>query len=107
MTTTLTDQFETLAHLLRQAISLLEESGDAFWVAYLQRGLRQVDQHHLAGATFILGCFGGQDTFSDVVIGKQWEAEAPLRFQNANARLMGLRNHIFSTADAIASRRHW
>ena len=103
----LAQQFDTLAHLLRQTISLLEESDERFWVGYLKRGLRQVDEHRLSGATFILGCYGGQDTFSDVVIAKHWEHEAPLQFRNANARLSSLRDDIFASASAIASRRHW
>jgi hypothetical protein len=103
----LAEQFDTLAHLLRQTISLLEESEERFWIGYLQRGLKQVDDHHLAGATFILGCFGGQDTFSDVVIARHWQQAQPLQFENANARLHRLRNDILSTASAIASRRHW
>ena len=103
----LAEQFNTLAHLLRQTISLLEESEERFWLAYLKRGLKKIDEGHLAGATFILGCYGGQDTFSDVIIGRHWEQDAPLRFQNANARLQSLRNDIFESASAIASRRHW
>ena len=103
----LAEQFETLANLLRQTISLLEESDERFWISYLKRGLRQVDEHRLAGATFILGCYGGEDTFSDFVIAPHWQQEAPLQFENANARLNHLRNGIFTAASAIASRRHW
>jgi len=103
----LAEQFDTLALLLRQTISLLEESDERFWVAYLQRGLRQVDEHRLSGATFVLGCYGGQDTFSDVVIARHWEHDAPLQFKNANARLKRLRDDIFASASIIASRRHW
>ena len=104
---TLHEQFDTLAHLLRQTISLLQESEDKFWVAYLQRGLRQVEERKLAGATFVLGCYGGQDTFSDVVIGSHWQEAEPLKFKNANARLQTLRTEVFESAGAIASRRHW
>ena len=105
--TTLTDQFEDLSRQLRQLISLLEECDDRFWIAFLERGLHMVDRHHLSGATFVLGCYGGQDTFSDVVIGRQWEENQPLQFKNANARLSALRDDVFTTASAIASRRHW
>lgn len=103
----LSREFESLSHQLRQVISLLEESGDAFWIAFLRRGLRQVDERRLAGATFVLGCYGGEDTFSDVVIGKHWQESKPLEFKNANARLQVLRDGIFESAGAIASRRHW
>jgi hypothetical protein len=107
MAETLHEQFEHLAHQLRQTIALLEESQDRFWIAFLNRGLRQVDEHRLSGATFVLGCYGGEDTFSDVVIGKQWEQSNPLQFRNVNARLHTLRNAIFESASAIASRRYW
>ena len=103
----LAEEFENLAHLLRQTISLLEETDEHFWISYFKRGLRQVDDRRLSGATFILGCYGGMDTFSDVVIAQHWEQEAPLRFKNANARLSTLRDDIFEAANAIASRRHW
>lgn len=104
---TLSHHFDELAHQLRQLISLLEESDDRFWIAFLQRGLRQVDERRLSGATFILGCYGGQDTFSDVVIAQQWRDSRPLQFKNANARLSTLRDGIFASANAIASRQHW
>jgi len=103
----LAQEFDTLSHLLRQAISLLEETDEHFWVSYFKRGLRQVDDHRLSGATFILGCYGGVDTFSDVVIARHWEQQAPLRFKNANGRLSSLRDDIFTAASTIASRKHW
>lgn len=107
MVNSLSGQFAALSQQLNQLISLLEESEDRFWVAYIKRGLKQVDENKLAGATFILGCYGGEDTFSDVVIATHWQQDNPLKYQNANARLGQLRNEIFSTASAIASRRHW
>ena len=107
MATSLNDQFVALSQQLNQLISLLEEAEDRFWIAYIKRGLKQVEENKLAGATFILGCYGGEDTFSDVVIAKHWQEASPLKFQNANARLGQLRNDIFTTASSIASRRHW
>ncbi len=97
-------EFDALAHALKQTISLLEEREERFWVPYLKRGLRQVEQQHLAGATFILGCFGGAETFSDL---RLHAGEDDLAGRNANARLMHLRDAIFASASAIASRRHW
>ena len=103
----LAQEFAHLEQVLRQTISLLRECDAPFWVPVLDRGLAQIANHHLAGATYILGCFGGQDTFSDLVIATQWQSSDPLRFNNANARLNHLRNELFTAADAIASRRHW
>ena len=100
-------QFSLLARDIEAVIGLLEESGDRFWIAYLERALRQVREHKLAGATFLLGCFGGQDTFSDLVIGARWATEEPLRFRNLNARLATLRTQVFDSANAITARRAW
>jgi hypothetical protein len=100
-------QFAILASDLRELIALLEEADERFWVPYLRRGLKQVVEHKLAGATFVLGCFGGEDTFSDLVIGRQWETTEPLRFHNLNARLDVLRTRVFDSANAITARRAW
>jgi hypothetical protein len=100
-------QFDELGTNVTQLIGLLEESEDRFWVPYLKRGLAQIRQNRLSGATFILGCFGGEETFSDLVIGRRFEASDPLRFRNLNARLVHLRNQTFESANAITSRRSW
>ena len=99
--------FDDLALRLRRLIALLEEGEDQFWVGYLRRGLTQVKAQRLCGATHVLGCYGGQDTFSDAVIGRRWEAAEPLRYRNLNARLGTLRTETFEAANVIASRRHW
>jgi len=100
-------QFTILARDLTELIALLEEADETFWIPYLNRALRQVREHKLAGATFVLGCFGGEDTFSDLVIGRQWEATEPLRAANLNARLGTLRTRVFDSANAITARRAW
>jgi hypothetical protein len=105
--TTLQDQFDTLSDGLERLIGLLEEADERFWIPYLRRGQRQVDERKLGGATFVLGCYGGEDTFSDLVIGRHWETQDPLRFRNLNARLNVLRTEVFHAANAITSRRAW
>lgn len=105
--TTLHEQFDELVLCTEALIGLLEEADERFWIPYLRRGLAQVRDHKLAGATFILGCFGGEDTFSDLVIGQRWETGEPLRYRNLNARLGHLRTRTFEAANAITSRRSW
>lgn len=100
-------QFEELGDCVDQLIGLLEESGDRFWIAYLRRGLKDVRAHKLAGATFILGCYGGEATFSDLVIAGDLAQSDPLRHRNLNARLSELRTRTFESANAITSRRAW
>ncbi len=100
-------QFVELGDSVAQLIGLLEESQDPFWIPYLRRGLEQVRENRLSGATFILGCYGGHETFSDVVIGRRFEETDPLKFRNLNARLTHLRTLTFDAANAITSRRAW
>lgn len=104
---TLHEQFEELARHTRALIALLEEANHEFWVSYLQRGLRQVEGHKLGGATFILGCFGGFETLSDLTLGEHLRDSEPLRYRNLNARLGHLRTATFEAANAIAARRSW
>lgn len=100
-------QFGELGDNVEQLIGLLEESGDRFWIAYLRRGLKDVRAHKLAGATFILGCYGGEATFSDLTIAADLKDSDPLRHRNLNARLSALRTRTFECANAITSRRAW
>ena len=104
MAETLNKEFNDLAQALRQLISLLDEHEERFWRGYLERGLPQVERGHLSGATFVLGCFGGMDTFSDFQLDASGD---DLAHRNANARLTHLRNTVFESASAIASRKHW
>lgn len=100
-------QFAALADSVTRLIALLEESGDAFWIPCLRRGLADVRAHKLAGATLILGCYGGVDTFSDLVIGRALQDTDALAFENLNARLSELRTGTFEAANAITARRAW
>jgi hypothetical protein len=100
-------EFATLETDLQALLGLLEEAEETFWRKTLARGMRQVQEQKLAGATYILGCYGGVETFSDLVIGQKFEANEPLRFRNLNARLSHLRTRTFDSANAIAARRSW
>lgn len=100
-------QFATLARDIEELGGLLAEAGEPFWTHQLDRALPLVRERKLAGATFVLGCFGGADTLSDLVIGASWETADPLRFRNLNARLMRLRTRVFESANAITARRAW
>jgi hypothetical protein len=104
---TLQDQFDHLADIVRQTDSLLQEGGDQFWHRYLQRALIQIEANQLAGATSVLGCYGGVDTFSDFVLAPGLEEENPLVYRNLNNRLTHLRNQLFSAANNITSRQTW
>jgi hypothetical protein len=100
-------EFRTLERNVEELIALLQEEDERFWSGYLKRGLSQVVENRLSGATFILGCYGGHETFSDFRIGERWQESEPLRHQNLNARLNGLRTAVFESANAITARRSW
>ena len=103
----LDDEFAELERAVERLLALLGETDERFWSSYLERGLRQVRQHRLSGATYVLGCFGGQDTLSDLIIAKDLEHSEPLRYRNQNARLGELRTAVFDAANVITSRRSW
>ena len=103
----LSQEFEHLKRLLGNTISLLQESGDTFWCAFLQRALTQVEENKLSGATMVLGCFNGADSFADLTIGQHLRADDELAYNNLNQRLHHLRNQIFKSASTIASRKLW
>lgn len=100
-------EFDRLADLVEQIIVLLGEAEETFWATNLKRGLGKLRKAELAGATSVLGCYNGADSFSDLVVGRQWETSDPLRFRNLNARLGELRNLAFASANQIASRNLW
>ena len=104
---TLSEQFGELAKASRELISLLDEADEKYWKFMLERALPKVNAHELAGATLILGCYGGMDTFSDLIIGKPYENDEPLKYQNLNARLTHLRTRTFEAARRIAARQVW
>lgn len=103
----LSAEFDKLAQLLEQLIAILEEAEDTFWCAYLKRGLSQVQAHKLSGATFVLGCYAGAESFSDLVLAQQLQETDRLRFDNLNNRFGHLRTAVFESANLIASRRLW
>ena len=85
----LSEEFAALEDAVKQLIALLDEVDEGFWISYLRRALPQIQANRLSGATFVLGCFGGQNTLSDLVIGTTIEQSDPIRFRNQNARLTG------------------
>ena len=68
---TLNQQFIDLGNATRELIGLLSEADERFWVMCMQRALPKIEDHELAGATLVLGCFGGIDTFSDLQLRKE------------------------------------
>ncbi len=73
----------------------------------MQRALPKIEDHELAGATLVLGCYGGMDTFSDLELGKAFVQSDPIRYRNLNARLDHLRTKTFEAARSIAARQTW
>ena len=103
----LSAEFEKLNRLVQELIGLLDEAEETFWRRYLARGVQNVAEHKLAGATFILGCYAGEGSFSDLQLAPELEDTDPLRHRNLNARLSKLRTEVFKSAGRIASRELW
>ena len=103
----LSAEFDKLLRLVQELIGLLEEADETFWRRYLVRGIKNIEAHKLAGATFILGCYSGEGSFSDLELASELEESEPLRHRNLNARLSTLRTDVFKSASRIASRELW
>ncbi len=104
---TLNQQFIDLGNATRELIGLLSEADERFWVMCMQRALPKIEDHELAGATLVLGCFGGIDTFSDLQLRKELIDSDPVRYRNLNGRLDHLRTRTFEAARRIAARQTW
>lgn len=104
---TLNQQFIDLGNVTRELVGLLNEADERFWVMCMQRALPKIEDHELAGATLVLGCYGGMDTFSDLELGKGMIDSDPVRYRNLNARLDHLRTKTFEAARSIAARQTW
>lgn len=103
----LDQEFRALERSVEELVALLQEEDETFWSECLRRGLRQLADNRLSGVTFILGCYGGVETFSDFHLGERWRVNDPLRYRNLNARLTLLRTRAFDAANVITARRSW
>jgi len=88
-------RFAGLAARLLELTELLRSADETFWLRFMSHGLEQVQARRLSGATYVLGCYGGAETFSDFAL------TAP--HAGRNLRLNELRNDIFRLANAIAA----
>jgi hypothetical protein len=100
-------EFENLEHLTSQLVGLLLEVDETFWHKYLERAIPKLKRYELAGATYILGCFSGEGSFSDLTIANRADNADPLQQINLSARLNQLRTAVFKSAKRIASRQLW
>ena len=103
----LTEEFDRLATAASSLISLLQDNNEPYWASQLQRGLAQIQSKQLSGATFVLGCYGGTGTLSDLMIASDTAGSNPGKFAELNAQLTELRTQVFESANQIASRNLW
>ena len=104
----LEQEFNKLEKSVLQAIGLLEEiGGQKYWLIMFRRALKSIKEKELAGATSVLSCFGGEDTFSDLRLAQSVKEDESLRIRNLNLRLDRLRGEMFESAKRIASRTLW
>ena len=104
----LEQEFNKLEKSVLQTIGLLEEiGGQRYWLIMFRRALKSIKEKELAGATSVLSCFGGEDTFSDLRLAQSVKEDESLRIRNLNLRLDRLRGEMFESAKRIASRTLW
>ena len=104
----LQQEFDELERAVRETIGLLEEvDGQKYWLIMFRRALLSIEAKELAGATSVLSCFGGEDTFSDLILEQSFKEEESLHIRNLNLRLDRLRSTMFESAKRIASRTLW
>ena len=104
----LQQEFEELERAVRETIGLLEEvDGQKYWLIMFRRALLSIEAKELAGATSVLSCFGGEDTFSDLRLEQSFKEDESLHTRNLNLRLDRLRGKMFESAKRIASRSLW
>lgn len=99
----MTAKFEELSARLEELLVLLEDADELLWLRFMNQAARKVRKKTLAGVTYVLGCYGGEDTFSDLVIHPQLKTRDPRRYQLSNKRLKHLRSTIFTLANDIAA----
>ena len=104
----LQQEFDELERAVRETIGLLEEvDGQKYWLIMFRRALLSIEAKELAGATSVLSCFGGEDTFSDLILEQSFKEDESLHIRNLNLRLDRLRGKMFESAKRIASRTLW
>jgi hypothetical protein len=86
-------RFIELEVRLEALLHLLDEGGETFWQRYLDRALAEVRERRLTGVTYVLGCYGGEATFSDLTL------DEPA----LDRRLTHLRTTVFTLANALAA----
>lgn len=107
----LSAEFANLDRLVTELVGLLHEAEETFWPMFLARGLPDIQARKLSGATYVLGCFTGEGSMSDLVLSDpQADPLTPqdgLGHRNLNSRLHRLRSDVFKSANRIASRELW
>jgi len=94
---------DALAHRVEALIALLDHAEEPYWKLWMERALVLLDDNRLAGVSRVLAAYGGQDTFSDLVLSPQLADSAPHRFSALNEQLEELRSSIFELANIVSS----
>ena len=88
MMNNLKQEFDELERAVRETIGLLEEiDGQKYWLIMFRRALLSIEARELSGATSVLSCFGGEDTFSDLTLEQTFKDNESLHLRNLNSRL--------------------
>ena len=94
---------DELAHRVEELIALLDHAREPYWKLWMERALVMLDDNRLAGVSRVLAAYGGEDTFSDLVLSPDLADRAPHKFSAQNERLVELRDSIFELANIVSS----
>jgi hypothetical protein len=97
--TTIPSPMDDLEARLEELLDLLAEHREPYWHRRLSAALDGVRANRLGGVSQVLGVYGGEDTFSDLVLAPADPARATV----ANRELVRLRDRVFELADGISN----
>ena len=97
-----TNDLQELLAALDEAILLLNEAREDFWMQWLERGRRQIADGDAHGLDHLLGAFGGMGSFNDLVLHPLNQHQGtPEALASANERMWELRGAIYQSCNRL------
>ena len=92
---------DSLVADLGESIDILRTAGDDHWSSWLERGRRHVVAGDAYGLDYLLSAFGGMGSFNDLILSQSDTDPNRERLQQADARLMDLRESIWQACTEL------
>ena len=90
------DRVPELLSALKQAIALLQASGETRWADWLEKDCGLIEAEDFYGIEHLLQAFGGMGSFTDLA----------LQPASKNAELKWVRERIYEIANGMRRERH-